>query len=175
MVSTLSSLILEIWILLSHLLFTNRLKHEVNRSSGYPFCEKTPFRKSTSCENVSQLLLMVQALCNRHWIKTKLPFLRAYCWEIQNQTSIGTFSKYFGSKASVFCCGEWNSSVQIREYWRPYLWCELEVWMVGNLVCPKIVDVRNSVWIHKRYHQHSVGIKKARTTHRVCLVSSVNI
>ena len=48
MVSTLSSLILEFWILLSHLLFTNRLKHEVNRSSGYPFCEKTPFRKSTS-------------------------------------------------------------------------------------------------------------------------------
>ena len=35
MVSTLSSLILEFWILLSHLLFTNRLKHEVNRSSGY--------------------------------------------------------------------------------------------------------------------------------------------
>ena len=42
MVSTLSSLILEFWILLSHLLFTNRLKHEVNRSSGNPFCEKTP-------------------------------------------------------------------------------------------------------------------------------------
>ena len=57
MVSTLSSLILEFWILWSHLLFTNHLKHEVNRSSGYPFCEKTPFRKSTSCENVSQLLL----------------------------------------------------------------------------------------------------------------------
>ena len=32
MVFTLSSLILEFWILLSHLLFTNRLKHEVNRT-----------------------------------------------------------------------------------------------------------------------------------------------
>ena len=61
-VSTLSSLILEFWVLLSHLLYTNRLKHKVNRSSGYPFCEKTPFRKPTSCENVSQLQLSMFCL-----------------------------------------------------------------------------------------------------------------
>ena len=43
-VSTLSSLLLAFEILLSHLLFINLLKHEVNKSPGYPCCEITPLK-----------------------------------------------------------------------------------------------------------------------------------
>ena len=76
MVSALSSMISAFEIFQLHLQFIYFLKHEVIYVFRIdPFCEKTIFRKSTSCENIrQQQLKMVQSLCSKHWIKPSFHF-----------------------------------------------------------------------------------------------------